>query len=106
MVISPSFREWATRTPDWLSVDLGKQMVDAGFVFLTTRQIDNGPWVPDPGWSDLVKVLGGEDALDAEYDGEGLFTVRHKESGTVVRSNGAIAALGQLWLTTHGSRNT
>ena len=63
----------------------------SGLVMATKRPIE--------GWRTLVDKLGGEDAINADFQEEDpAFTVQHIKSGKSVSDNGSVTALAQLWL--------
>jgi len=98
MAIAPAFKKSVENGSDWLSLEMGTQMMEKGFPFRSFRSTNDGPEIPDPYWEEIVEQLGGEDAVEAVYDGKDNFTVRHLASGVEVTSNGAVDALAQLWL--------
>jgi hypothetical protein len=96
MTISNSFREFAEKQPDLLSPVISKEMINAGYNFTQFRGSDYS--IPDPSWESIVDNLGGIEAIDAEYDGSNMFTVKHIKTGIEITSNGPVDALASLWL--------
>ncbi len=100
MTITENFKKGAKQYPGWLDPERGKLMEERGYIFLAHRQTDNGPWIPNPSWKSLVNKLGGEDAIEADFDRDNdpAFTVTHIESGKTTEGNGAVHVLADLWL--------
>lgn len=98
MAISDSFRSWADGRSDVLNSETGEEMKEKGFIFLEWRSVGDLSEIPNVSWHSLVHSLGGQMAIEADYDGKDTFRVKHIESGVEVTSNGAVAALANLWL--------
>lgn len=98
MTIAPEFKESVEDEPDWLSPEVGTKMMEKGFPFPSSRSTGNETKMFDLDWEEILEQLGGEDAIEATYDGGDQFTVRHLASGAEAISNGALDALAQLWL--------
>lgn len=98
MAISEAFRNYAEHDPVYLESELTKKMEELGYIFHAFTQINDSPWMPRPTWDELVENLGGEAAIDADYDGGDKFTVKHIKTGITSTSNSSIEALSRLWV--------
>ena len=96
MAITKEF--WDKATDDVLSSEITEAMVKKGYIFHMHSMVGNGGWIPRPLMNELVEGVGGEGALDADFDYEKCFTIHHKPSGIKIQSNGSIDALARLWL--------
>lgn len=100
MAISDSFRKAADVYTGTLDSEITDAMQAKGYVFLSHSWTNDDPPRPTENWETLVEKLGGEEAIDAEFDSENdpAFTVTHSATCKSVRGNGSVNVLAELWL--------
>lgn len=100
MAISDSFREAADIYTGTLDSETTDAMQAKGYVFLSHSWTNDDPPRPTENWETLVEKLGGEDALQADFnpDGDPAFTVTHIATGKNAQENGSVNVLAELWL--------
>jgi len=100
MAISGKFKEAAERYTGMVDKDIAKAMEAKGYFFGGSEWTNDNPPRPVEDWETLVEELGGEEALNADFDEEGdpAFTITHIESGKSASGNGSVTVLAELWL--------
>lgn len=99
MAVSEAFRKAASTYTGTLYPTLSDAMKSKGYVFLLHEWINDGPKMPFESWEILVDKLGGEDAIEADFqEKDPCFIVKHIASGKMVQGNGSLTVLAELWL--------
>lgn len=100
MAISDSFRKAADIYTGTLDAEEVDAMEAKGYVFLSHTWMNDDPPRPTENWKTLVKKLGGEEAIEANFDrkNDPAFTVTHTASGKSAQGNGSVNVLAELWL--------
>jgi|GEM_PF-2934247 len=100
MTLTKNFNEGANQYGGYLTPAIGASMQEMGFTFLQHRSSNDGPLIPNPSWEFIMEALGGENAINADFDREKdpAFTITHIESETTVTGNSAVSTLADLWI--------
>jgi len=99
MAISEAFRKAAGRYTGTLYPAMSEAMEAKGYVFLSHSWINDGPKMPTESWEILVDKIGGEDAIEADFqEKDPCFTISHIGTGITKQGNGSLTVLGELWL--------